>query len=80
MRSCRIPGYIGTEAGLSFLGVGVIPPTPSWGQMIATSTSWYAVDPMYFIFPGTALFLLVLSFTTLGDRVERTLGSAEVRA
>ncbi len=51
MATLAVPGYIGTEAGLSFLGVGVAPPTPSWGQMIASAVSWYAVDPMYFADP-----------------------------
>lgn len=80
MSALSVPGYIGTEAGLSFLGVGVVAPTPSWGQMIASATSWYAVDPMYFIIPGTFLFLLVLSFTTLGDRLRVLVGSGEVRS
>lgn len=70
MTTLAIPGYVGTEAGLSFLGVGVVPPTPSWGQMIANSVTWYAVDPPYFLIPSAFLFLLVLSFTVLGDRVK----------
>ncbi|GAB3279658.1 ABC transporter permease [Kineosporia babensis] len=69
MVTLAVPGYIGTEAGLSFLGVGVVPPTPSWGQMIASSVSWYAVVPTYFLVPGTFLALLVLSFMVLGDRI-----------
>ncbi len=69
MVTLAVPGYIGTEAGLSFLGVGVVPPTPSWGQMIASSVSWYSVVPTYFLVPGTFLALLVLSFMVLGDRV-----------
>jgi peptide/nickel transport system permease protein len=69
MVTLAVPGYIGTEAGLSFLGVGVVPPTPSWGQMIASSVNWYAVVPTYFLIPGTFLALLVLSFMVLGDRV-----------
>ncbi|RGE19755.1 ABC transporter permease [Leucobacter sp. wl10] len=80
MTTLAVPGYIGTEAGLSFLGVGVVPPTPSWGQMIASSVVWYAVDPLYFIIPGLFLFLLVLSFTVLGDRVKRLVESGEGRA
>ncbi len=64
-----VPGYIGTEAGLSFLGVGLVPPNPSWGQMIASSVSWYSVVPAYFLVPGTFLALLVLAFMVLGDRV-----------
>jgi peptide/nickel transport system permease protein len=64
-----VPGYIGTEAGLSFLGIGVVPPTPSWGQMIASSVTWYSVVPTYFLVPGVFLALLVLSFMVLGDHV-----------
>jgi peptide/nickel transport system permease protein len=80
MAALAVPGYVGTEAGLSFLGVGDVPPTPSWGQMIASAAPWYAVDPMYFVFPGAFLFLLVLSFVTLGDRVRAILVSGETRA
>jgi len=79
MTTLAVPGYVGTEAGLSFLGVGVVPPTPSWGQMIASSVPWYAVDPAYFLFPGTFLFLLVLSFTVLGDRIKKIAESGEGR-
>ena len=73
LATLAIPGYIGTEAGLSFLGVGVMPPTPSWGQMIATSVGWYSVDPMFFVIPGTFLFLTVLSFTVFGDHLRKAL-------
>lgn len=79
MVTLAIPGYIGTEAGLSFLGIGVVPPTPSWGQMIATSVTWYAVDPAYFLIPSAFLFALVLSFTVLGDRLRETVESGETR-
>ncbi|MGQ7311076.1 ABC transporter permease [Microbacterium arabinogalactanolyticum] len=80
MATLAVPGYISTEAGLSFLGVGVVPPTPSWGQMIASAAPWYAVDPMYFLIPGIFLFLLVLSFTTLGDRIRAITQSGETRS
>ncbi|MFD1939372.1 ABC transporter permease [Nonomuraea mangrovi] len=62
-----IPGYIATEAGLSFLGVGVRPPTPSWGQMIASAVPWYAADPVYFLVPGLFLLVTVLAFNLVGD-------------
>ncbi|MEU6930850.1 ABC transporter permease [Streptomyces sp. NPDC046385] len=62
-----IPGMIATEAALSYLGVGVRPPTPSWGQMIAESVAYYDTDPMYFLVPSVCLFLTVLAFTLLGD-------------
>ncbi|WP_214324116.1 ABC transporter permease [Nonomuraea sediminis] len=65
-----IPGYIATEAGLSFLGVGVRPPTPSWGQMIASAVPWYAADPVYFLIPGVLLLVTVLSFHLVGDALQ----------
>ncbi|MBG6238923.1 peptide/nickel transport system permease protein [Mycetocola sp. CAN_C7] len=78
LATLAIPGYIGTEAGLSFLGVGVTPPTPSWGQMIASAVGWYAVDPMFFLIPGTFLFLTVLSFTVLGDHLKKALDGRDI--
>ncbi|MFI9720782.1 ABC transporter permease [Streptomyces sp. NPDC052396] len=68
-----IPGMIATEAALSYLGVGVRPPTPSWGQMIAESVAFYDTDPMYFIIPSSCLFLTVLAFTLLGDALRDVL-------
>ena len=77
MTTLAIPGYIGTEAGLSFLGVGVSPPTASWGQMISSSVSWYSVDPMFFAIPGAFLFLTVLSLTVLGDKIRSVIDAGE---
>jgi peptide/nickel transport system permease protein len=77
MTTLAIPGYIGTEAGLSFLGVGVSPPTASWGQMISGSVSWYSVDPMFFAIPGAFLFLTVLSLTVLGDKIRSAIDAGE---
>ncbi|WP_022881482.1 ABC transporter permease [Gryllotalpicola ginsengisoli] len=71
------PGYIGTEAALSFLGVGVVPPTPSWGQMIAASVNWFTVDPTYFLIPGAFLFLTVMSFIVIGDHAQKVLDGRE---
>ena len=64
-----IPTNIIFEASLDFLGVGIIPPTPSWGQMLATAVTqgFYYVDPMYMIIPGLAIFLTVLAFNLFGD-------------
>ena len=66
-----IPGYVGAEAGLSFLGVGVPPPTPSLGRSISDSIAWVytGADPWFLLFPGAMLFLAVLGFTLLGDGV-----------
>ncbi|WP_433429390.1 ABC transporter permease [Nonomuraea sp. CA-141351] len=77
MTTLAVPGYVGTEAGLSFLGIGVAPPTPSWGQMISSSVGWYAVDPMYFAIPGLFLFLTVLSMTVFGDRLRTAFDAGE---
>ncbi|MFF2524791.1 ABC transporter permease [Streptomyces liangshanensis] len=68
-----IPTNILTEAALSFLGVGVKPPTASWGQMLSSAVSYYDADPMYMIIPGLAIFITVLSFNLLGDGVRDAL-------
>ncbi|MBT2510775.1 ABC transporter permease [Streptomyces sp. ISL-98] len=68
-----VPGMIATEAALSYLGVGVRPPTPSWGQMIAESVAFYDTDPMYLVIPSLCLFLTVLAFTLLGDALRDVL-------
>jgi ABC-type dipeptide/oligopeptide/nickel transport system permease subunit len=64
-----IPTNILFEAALSYLGVGIVPPTPSWGGMLsdAVSNQWYAVDPMYMVIPGLAIFLTVMAFNLFGD-------------
>lgn len=68
--SLTLPMYIATEAGLSFLGVGVKPPAPSWGQMIYAAVPWYQTDPMFFVMPGIFLSLTVLSAMVLGDHIQ----------
>jgi peptide/nickel transport system permease protein len=55
------------EASLSFLGVGVQPPTPSWGIMIAEGKEHIFFRPWLVMIPGLSLFLLVLSINLLGD-------------
>ncbi len=62
-----IPGKIGAEAALSFLGVGVPPPTPAWGRSISEAINWISLDPMFLIFPGAALFLITMAFNIFGD-------------
>ena len=64
-----IPTNILFEAALSYLGVGIIPPTPSWGGMLsdAVNNGFYSIDPMYMIIPGTAIFLTVMAFNLFGD-------------
>jgi ABC-type dipeptide/oligopeptide/nickel transport system permease subunit len=65
--SLLIPLNILLEAALSFLGVGIRPPTASWGQMIADATPIFNTAWWYMVFPGVALLLTVLAFNLLGD-------------
>jgi peptide/nickel transport system permease protein/oligopeptide transport system permease protein len=62
-----IPTNILFEAALSFLGVGVRPPTPSWGQMLSDAVTTYQIDPTFMVVPGVALFITVMAFNLLGD-------------
>jgi ABC-type dipeptide/oligopeptide/nickel transport system permease subunit len=71
--SLLFPAYIGLEAALSFLGVGVSEPTPTWGRMLADSVSFYQFDPLYLFIPGTYLFIVVLTFNLLGDSIRDAL-------
>jgi len=68
-----IPGSISLEASLSFLGIGVTPPMPSWGTMIAESLAAMRTYPLLLLFPGIALSLTLLSFTYVGDALRDAL-------
>jgi peptide/nickel transport system permease protein len=61
------------EATLSFLGVGVRPPTPSWGNIIFENQTWFATAPWLVFFPGAAILLLALSFNLVGDALHDAL-------
>jgi oligopeptide transport system permease protein len=65
--SMAIPGYIFLEAALSFIGLGVTPPTPSWGSMINEGYAGIRSNPHLVLFPGVALSLLTLAFNFMGD-------------
>ncbi len=62
-----IPMAVFAEAGLSFLGLGVRPPQPSWGQMLGESGQWWMYRPHMFVFPGLMITLSVLAFQSLAD-------------
>lgn len=62
-----LPAYIGLEAAISFLGVGVLPPDVTFGSMLAQSVTYFNVVPTYLFIPGTALVVLVVSFNLFGD-------------
>jgi len=68
-----LPTNMIAEAGLSFLGVGVRPPTPSWGQMLSSATTWFRADPMYVLVPGGLLFLTLLAFVLVANGLRRAL-------
>jgi peptide/nickel transport system permease protein len=62
-----------SEAGLSFLGLGIKPPTPSWGGMLQTAVRYIYRSPMLSIAPGVAIFLTVLALNIVGDALRDTL-------
>jgi peptide/nickel transport system permease protein len=68
----RTSGALLAESALAFLGLGVAPPTPTWGQMLATSLS-YMSSWWIGVFPGLAIFLAVLAFNFIGDGVRDAL-------
>jgi peptide/nickel transport system permease protein len=61
------------EAGLSFLGIGVAPPTPSWGNMIADGAQHLATAPWTTLFPGLAIALVVMALNAVGDALRDAL-------
>ena len=76
-----IPTNILFEAALSYLGVGIIPPTPSWGGMVsdAVNSGLVTIDPMFMIVPGLAIFLTVMAFNLLGDGLRDALDPRSTR-
>src|SRR5258707_460471 len=67
------------EAALSFLGLGVPPPLPSWGLMIAEGKDYMFFSPWVIMVPGVALFVLVLGINLVGDGLRNLLGSERSR-
>lgn len=62
-----LPSYISAEAALSYLGVGIKPPTPTLGNVLTDSVNYAQADVTFFVFPAIAIATLVLSFNLLGD-------------
>lgn len=65
------------ESGLSFLGLGIQPPSPSWGNMIAAGREWLLVAPWIALAPGIALIVTVVACTVTGDALSRRLARSE---
>jgi peptide/nickel transport system permease protein len=78
----RVPSAIVVEASLSFLGVGILPPTPTWGTMLADAVEYYQVAWWFLAAPGFLLMAATLAFNTLGDSLRDALdprGTAKPR-
>ena len=67
--SLAVPGLIVTEAVLSYIGVGVRPPTPSWGNMLQESQQYYRTAWTLIFIPGFAIYITVLSMTMTGNGI-----------
>lgn len=67
------------EASLSYLGIGVQPPTPSWGQMIQQGQPFYRSSPWLVIYPGLAIMLTVFAFNLVGDGLRDALDPVQRR-
>ena len=70
-----IGGIIGAEAALSFLGLGAIPPTPSWGNMLDAGRAFLLVAPHLTTAPGLAIGFTILGFNLLGDGIAQKVGN-----
>jgi peptide/nickel transport system permease protein len=68
-----LPAFVTAEAGLAFLGVGMIDPTPDWGVMIQRGAMFYTEDITFMLFPGLSMVIFVLAFNLLGDSVRDAL-------
>jgi peptide/nickel transport system permease protein len=71
--SLQVGGAILAESGLSYLGLGTQPPTPSWGSMITQGNAYLQLAPWIAIFPGAAIFVTVLGANLLGDALRDVL-------
>ncbi|MEU9263876.1 ABC transporter permease [Streptomyces sp. NBC_00080] len=66
-----LPNFVTAEAGLSFLGVGLVEPTPDWGQMFSKAATELVMqnDITYMFFPGVSMIIFIVAFNLLGDSV-----------
>jgi peptide/nickel transport system permease protein len=71
--SLALPGFLAAEAVFSYLGIGVQPPSATWGLLISDSIKYVISEPTYFLIPSLSLILVVLSFNLLGDAIRDAL-------
>lgn len=79
MAGLKLGGFILTEASLSFLGLGVQPPTPSWGSMISSSRVFILSAPWTVIFPGLAISITAICFNLIGDILKERYGFKKIQ-
>ena len=79
LATLSIPSAIIFEATLSYLGLGIQPPTPSWGNILAGAQNYYSVAWWYLVFPALALLITTLAFNLLGDGIRDALDPASER-
>jgi peptide/nickel transport system permease protein len=65
--SILVAANILAEAGLSFIGLGIVPPTASWGNLLANAATYYQTDVWILLLPGMAILLTTIAFNLLGD-------------
>ena len=65
--SSAIPAAIFLEAYLSFIGLGVLPPTPEWGSMMSSCLTYFRDSPWLVLFPGIAIMITIFAFNLFGD-------------
>jgi peptide/nickel transport system permease protein len=75
----RVASSIITESGLSFLGFGVQPPTPTWGNMLKNAQDQMITAPWTAIFPGVFIFITVIAINYVGDGLRDALDPRHVR-
>ncbi|WP_228079407.1 ABC transporter permease [Streptomyces profundus] len=74
-----LPNFVTTAAALSYLGVGLVEPTPDWGRMFAIGAEVYRADITYMFFPGVSLVVFVVAFNLLGDSVRDAFDPKTIR-
>jgi peptide/nickel transport system permease protein len=74
-----LSGFVTTEAGLSFLGVGMLEPTPDWGRLFQDAVPVVQSDPFFLLVPGVTLMVFTIAFNLLGDSVRDALDPKTVR-
>jgi len=68
-----MPAYISAEAALSYLGVGIVPPTPTLGNILKSSINYSSADFVFFFTPAFLIMIIVVSFNLLGDGIRDAL-------